>query len=73
MSFQLHGDGVPFLIEYEDDDSRFCYVVMMSDIADDPKFKGALETTHTMICKRLTDTEDRYGTILPPHVRRTVL
>ncbi len=43
MSFQLHGDGVPFLIEYEDDDSRFCYVVMMSDIADDPKFKGALE------------------------------
>lgn len=43
QSFQLHGDGIPFLIEYRDDHSHFCYAVMMSDIADCPLFKGALE------------------------------
>ena len=42
-SFQLHGDGTPFLIDYEYDDSHFCYVVMMSDIADSPKFGGLIE------------------------------
>ena len=29
----LHGDGEPLLIYYEDAASRFCYVVMKSDIA----------------------------------------
>ena len=34
---------MPFLIDYEDDDSHFCYVVMMSDIADTSKFGGLIE------------------------------
>ena len=55
LSFQIHGDGAPFLIDYRDDHARFCYVVMMSDIADDPKFKGALEHN------RYFDWETPYG------------
>ena len=42
-SFYLHGDGEPLLISYQDQESRFCYVVMKSDIADCPLFKGILE------------------------------
>lgn len=41
-SFQLHGDGIPMLIEYSGDDSHFCYVVMRSDIADSPRFNGLI-------------------------------
>lgn len=42
-SFQLHGDGIPLLIEYSDKDVHFCYVVMCSDIADSPKFNGLIK------------------------------
>lgn len=43
-SFQLHGDGTPFLLEYTDQDTHFCYVVMCSDVSDSPKFKGIIKT-----------------------------
>lgn len=55
LSFQIHGDGTPFLVEYRDDNARFCYVVMMSDIADAPQFKGVLEHG------RYFDLETPYG------------
>ncbi len=43
VSFQIHGDGIPYLIYYEDQDARFCYVVMKSDLADDSKFSARIE------------------------------
>ena len=51
----MHGDGVPFLIEYEDTIAHFCYVVMRSDIAESDKFKGVLEP------KKYYDYETPYG------------
>ncbi len=38
----VHGDGIPNLIIYEDDDVRFCYVLMKSDISDSQKFQGLI-------------------------------
>ena len=42
-SFMLHGDGQIYLICYENESERFCYVVMENDIADSPKFLNRLE------------------------------
>ena len=42
-SLRVHGDGEPLLLLYEDPQVRFCYVVMMSDIAFAPVFQGRLE------------------------------
>ena len=42
-SFKCHGDGEPLLIDYQDDESHFCYVVMKRDIADDVNFKNILK------------------------------
>ena len=42
-SFKLHGDGEPLLILYEDENTRFCYVVMKQDIAGCKGFNGKLE------------------------------
>lgn len=42
VAFQLHGDGVPLLIYYHDDESRFCYVSMRSDISDSNLFADRL-------------------------------
>lgn len=39
----IHGDGDPLLFFYEDEESRFCYVVMKQDIADCSAFQGKLE------------------------------
>lgn len=55
QAFYLHGDGVPFLIDYQDSESRFCYVVMKSDIADAPQFCGILERG------KFYDLETPYG------------
>ena len=41
-SFELHGDGKPLLFYYEDDVTRFCYVVMKKDIAESALFKKSL-------------------------------
>ncbi|MCM1082989.1 MAG: GNAT family N-acetyltransferase [Clostridium sp.] len=54
-SFMLHGDGNIFLIYYENNDERFCYVVMQSDIADFDKLAGRLEQG------KLFDWETPYG------------
>lgn len=43
VPFQLHGDGIPFLIDFENEDSHFCYVVMRRDIANDSKFCDSIE------------------------------
>ena len=51
----LHGDGEPFLIEYQDDDVHFCYVVMKSDISAFYKFSGQFENN------TLFDFETPYG------------
>lgn len=42
-AFQLHGDGEPLLLFYEDSQVRGVNVAMKRDIADDPHFSGALE------------------------------
>ena len=42
--FQIHGDGEPLLIYYEDSAIRGINVVMKRDVADDPHFKGKIET-----------------------------
>lgn len=39
-SLQLHGDGTPYLIYYEKNGGRLCYVVMQNDIADFPPLAG---------------------------------
>ena len=41
-AFQLHGDGVPMLFYYEDENVRGINVVMKRDVADDVHFKGEL-------------------------------
>lgn len=55
VSFQLHGDGIPMLIYYEDRACRFCYVVMKKDIAQDPRFTKILEPN------KYYDLETPYG------------
>lgn len=42
-SFMIHGDGDILLVYFENDDDRFCYVVMQRDIADENRFLGAFE------------------------------
>lgn len=42
QSFMLHGDGEPYLICYEDDLVRICYVLMKEDIARFEAFDGYL-------------------------------
>ncbi len=42
-SFMIHGDGEPLLIDYADEESHVCYVVMQSDIASSGKFENLLE------------------------------
>ena len=41
-AFQIHGDGEPFLIFYEDQETRGINVVMKRDIAKDPHFQNSL-------------------------------
>ena len=41
-SFSIHGDGVPYLVFYENDGCRVCFVVMQQDISTDPRFAGAI-------------------------------
>lgn len=41
-AFQLHGDGEPVLIYYEDESARGINVVMKRDISKDSHFKGQL-------------------------------
>ena len=43
-TFSLHGDGIPYLISFEHDNERFCYVVMKKDISDDIKLRTYLES-----------------------------
>nr|MBQ4455214.1 GNAT family N-acetyltransferase [Clostridia bacterium] len=43
-AFQIHGDGEPLLIHYEKDGTRGINVVMKRDVADDPRFRGKIET-----------------------------
>lgn len=54
-SFQVHGDGEPLLINFNDGNDRFCYVVMKKDISDDKRFNGFL-TPNTFF-----DFETPYG------------
>lgn len=42
--FQLHGDGVPLLIYYEDENIRGINVVMKRDISEDIYFSGKIES-----------------------------
>lgn len=42
-SLQLHGDGEPWLIYYEKDGGRICYVVMQQDLADFSPLSGDLK------------------------------
>lgn len=53
--FELHGDGTPLLIYFERGAERFCYVVMLRDIASDQSFKGILES------EKFKDLETPYG------------
>lgn len=41
-SLQLHGDGEPLLLYFEQGSERMCYVVMKNDIAAAPQFAGLL-------------------------------
>lgn len=51
----LHGDGEIYLIYFENDEDRLCYVVMQRDISDSVKFKTCLEKG------RYFDWETPYG------------
>lgn len=42
-SFMLHGDGEILLIYFENNQDRFCYVVMQNDISSHAFFSGVLE------------------------------
>ncbi len=42
-AFQVHGDGEPLLIYFEDKSTRGINVVMKRDIAQDERYKGILE------------------------------
>ena len=55
VSLQLHGDGDPMLLCFEQGTERMCYVVMRKDIADDPRFHGFLPAG------RFYDLETPYG------------
>ncbi len=39
----LHGDGIPLLIQYYDNNCNFCYVIMKSDIANFTKLSSFIE------------------------------
>lgn len=54
-SFMLHGDGKPLLIDYSDEESHVCYVIMQSDIASSGKFENLLEKN------KYYDWETPYG------------
>lgn len=41
-AFQTHGDGMPLLFYYADEDIRAIHVVMKRDIAEDSRFKGKI-------------------------------
>lgn len=41
-AFELHGDGTPLLLHYDDGETRGVSVVMRRDIADDPLFAGRI-------------------------------
>lgn len=43
-AFELHGDGTPILLYYEDPEVRGINVVMKRDIAKDKHFSGKIET-----------------------------
>lgn len=42
-AFQIHGDGVPTLIYYYDEEIRAVNIVMIRDIAEDEKFKDKIK------------------------------
>ncbi|MCR5735174.1 MAG: GNAT family N-acetyltransferase [Lachnospiraceae bacterium] len=42
-AFQIHGDGVPLLFHYENENIRGINVVMKRDVSNDEKFKGKIE------------------------------
>lgn len=41
-AFQLHGDGEPMLFLYDDGDTKGINVVMLRDVAKDPRFAGKI-------------------------------
>lgn len=41
-AFQIHGDGAPFLLFYEDGKTRGIHVVMKRDIAQDERFRNRI-------------------------------
>lgn len=53
-AFQLHGDGEPLLFHYEDGETRGINVVMLRDVAKDPRFAGRIP-------------EDTYKDIVTPY------
>ena len=70
----LHGDGDPLLIEYRDEETYFCYVVMKSDISKCVGFGGNLESN------KYFDFETPYGyggplcdTVIPEASQMTFL
>lgn len=54
-SFNIHGDGIPYLLDYRDDESHFSYVVMKKDIGESPEFKGLIKSG------KFFDLETPYG------------
>lgn len=49
-AFQIHGDGEPILLFYDDDVTRGINVVMKRDIAKDIHFAGKIEEGHWFDC-----------------------
>lgn len=49
-AFQIHGDGEPLLIFYEDQETRGINVVMKRDIAKDPHFQNSLPENRYFDC-----------------------
>lgn len=45
-AFQIHGDGEPLLVHYDDGSTRGINVVMKRDVARDERFKGKIEEGH---------------------------
>ena len=43
LSFKIHGDGDIFLVYFEYQNDRLCYVVMQKDIANSSLFRGKLD------------------------------
>ena len=54
-AFRYTKDGDPFLLYYQGDEMRLCFVIQQSDIADCPNFCGALEN------ERFYDWSTPYG------------